>query len=348
MFYERGEGERVGCYLCAHNCKITSGQFGFCGVRQNIQGSLNTLVYAEVIAANIDPIEKKPLYHFLPGSVSFSIATIGCNFSCGFCQNWQISQASKRSHPFRDRRSHPFRGRLSQKDKPKQSRELMPEAVVGEAKARRCESISYTYTEPTIFFEYAYDTAKLAKGAGLKNIFVTNGYMSPDALKTLSPYLDAANIDLKSFREEFYAKNCKGHLQPVLDSIKLAKELGIWIEVTTLIVPGQNDSSAELSDIAGFIASVGKDIPWHLSRFHPDYEFLNQKPTPIESLSRAEDLGKKAGLRYIYLGNTLQDCDTYCYNCRKLLVKRSYFDIIENNIVEGKCQWCGKVIDGVY
>ena len=340
MLYERKEEENVHCYLCAHNCKIASGHFGFCGVRQNTQGTLNTLVYAEVIAANIDPIEKKPLYHFLPGSVSFSIATIGCNFRCGFCQNWQISQASRRSHPFRDKRN--------QKDNPQGGHELMPEKIVAQAKARHCKSISYTYTEPTIFFEYAYDTAKLAKEAGLKNNFVTNGYMSREALKTISPYLDAANIDLKSFREEFYLKNCQSHLQPVLDSIKLAKELGIWIEVTTLIIPGQNDSESELSDIAGFIASLGKDIPWHLSRFHPDYEFLNQKPTPVESLKRAEGIGKKAGLRYVYIGNISEDSDTYCYNCQKLLIRRSYFDLVENNISEGKCQWCGKVSDGVY
>jgi len=287
MLYEKGEGGKVHCYLCAHNCKIASGQFGFCGVRQNTQGTLNTLIYAEVVAANIDPIEKKPLYHFLPGSVSFSIAAIGCNFRCGFCQNWQISQASRRS----------------QKDKSRQGHELMPEEIVREAKDRRCESISYTYTEPTVFFEYAYDTAKIAKEAGLKNIFVTNGYMSKEALETINPYLDAANIDLKSFREEFYIKNCKARLQPVLDSIKLAKELGIWIEITTLIIPGQNDSESELSDIAGFIAGIGKDIPWHISRFHPDYQFLDQKPTPIETLKKAEDLGKKAGLRYVYLGN---------------------------------------------
>lgn len=292
MLYKKLEENRVQCYLCAHNCKIASGRFGFCGVRQNIQGTLNSLVYAEVIAYNVDPIEKKPLYRFLPGSTSFSIATIGCNFHCGFCQNWQISQASRRSHSFRGKRYNP--GEVY---------ELMPEKAVEEAKRNHCESISYTYTEPTIFFEYAYDTAKKAKEAGLKNIFVTNGYMSKEALETINPYLDAANIDLKSFREEFYTGNCKGHLQPVLDTIKLAKKLGIWIEVTTLIIPGQNDSTSELTDIAHFIASVGKDIPWHISRFHPDYQFLNQKPTPIETLKKAEDLGRKAGLRYIYLGN---------------------------------------------
>jgi len=296
MLYKKLEEDRVQCCLCAHNCKIASGGFGFCGVRQNIQGTLNSLVYAEVIAYNVDPIEKKPLYRFLPGSASFSIATIGCNFRCGFCQNWQISQVSRRSHPFRGKRNNS-----------EEVYELMPEEVVEEAKRNRCKSISYTYTEPTIFFEYAYDAAKKAKEAGLKNIFVTNGYMSKEALETISPYLDAANIDLKSFREEFYAKNCKAHLQPVLDSIKLAKKLGIWIEVTTLIIPGQNDSTSELSDIAHFIAGVDKGIPWHISRFHPDYQFLEEKPTPIETLKKAEDLGRKAGLRYVYLGNVRDD-----------------------------------------
>jgi len=284
MFYNKAKGKEAQCYLCAHNCKIALGQFGFCGVRQNIQGVLNTLVYAQVIAANVDPIEKKPLYHFLPGSMSFSIATVGCNFRCGFCQNWQISQ-------------------VSGQDNAREVYKLMPERIVEEAKKNHCQSISYTYTEPTIFFEYAYDIAKVAKQAGLKNIFVTNGYMSREALETISPYLDAANIDLKSFREKFYVENCKGHLQPVLDSIKLAKKLGVWIEITTLIIPGYNDSVSELSDIAGFIASVGKDIPWHISRFHPDYHFLNQKLTPIETLKKAEDLGKKAGLDHVYLGN---------------------------------------------
>ena len=329
MLYEKSEENAAHCCLCAHQCKIALGKFGFCGVRQNIQGSLKTLVYAEAIASNIDPIEKKPLYHFLPGSTSFSIATVGCNFHCGFCQNWQISQVSKR-------------------DKYVQGRKLPPQAVIEQARQKRCESISYTYTEPTIFFEYAYDTAKLAKQSGFKNVFVTNGYMSKQALETISPYLDAANIDLKSFREEFYLKNCKARLQPVLETIKLAKSLNIWIEITTLIIPGENDSSSELSDIAHFIASVGKNIPWHISRFYPNYEFLNREPTPLDTLKRAENLGRKAGLRYVYPGNILKDSNTYCYGCRKLLVKRNYLGVVENNIVEGKCSFCGKALDGVY
>jgi len=329
ILYEKKEAEEVECYLCAHKCRIASGQLGFCRVRKNTKGRLDTLVYGQAIAANIDPIEKKPLYHFLPGSKTFSIATIGCNFRCQFCQNWQISQVSKDNEL-------------------RSPQELMPEQVIQEAKDKDCKAIAYTYTEPTVFLEYAYDTAKLAKKAGLKNIFVTNGYISREALKTISPYLDAVNIDLKSFSEEFYSKNCQGHLQPVLDSIKLARELGIWVEITTLIIPGANDSESELTNIANFIASVGQNIPWHLSRFHPDYKFLNQEPTSIESLRRAEDLGRKAGLGYVYLGNIDQDSNTYCHNCHKILLRRNYFDLIENNILEGKCNFCGKVIDGVY
>lgn len=332
MLYKKRKGERADCFLCAHNCKIAPGQFGFCGVRYNNRGTLNTLVYGEAIAASIDPIEKKPLYHFLPGSRSFSIATIGCNFHCGFCQNWQISQISKRT----------------QKILPQPDRELMPEEIVRKAKSGDCRSISYTYSEPTVFFEYAYDTAKLAKRSGIKNNFITNGYMSREALETVKPYLDAVNIDLKSFREEFYVKNCQGHLQPVLDSIKLARKLGLWIEITTLIIPGRNDSDSELSDIAGFIAGIGKDIPWHLSRFHPDYEFSKLEVTPLKSLQRAEEIGQKAGLRYVYLGNIGRDSDTYCYNCRSLLIKRRCFDLIESNIVDGRCRSCGKIVDGVY
>ncbi|MFH1519383.1 MAG: AmmeMemoRadiSam system radical SAM enzyme [Candidatus Omnitrophota bacterium] len=284
MFYEKFKKDIVRCYLCAHHCKIAPDKLGFCGVRQNIGGNLNSLVYAKAIAANVDPIEKKPLYHFLPGSRSFSIATPGCNFRCGFCQNWQISQ-KPRSYDFQE------------------GSELMPAAVVEKAEENHCQSISYTYSEPTIFFEYAYDTAKLAKQAGLKNVFVTNGYMSKEALVAINPYLDAANIDLKSFQEKFYLKHCQGHLKPVLDSIKLAKSLGIWIEISTLIIPGENDSSSELADIAQFIANVGEDIPWHISRFHPDYQFINHKLTPIETLKKAETLGREAGLSFVYLGN---------------------------------------------
>lgn len=283
MLYEKLPDKEVHCYLCAHRCKISEGQTGICRVRINKDGTLYSLVYGKPVAINIDPIEKKPLYHFHPQSLAYSIATVGCNFQCGFCQNWQISQE------------------LEQLDS--LSKTLLPQEVVDAAKATNCLSIAYTYTEPTIFFEYAYDTAKLAKQSGLYNIFVTNGYMSEEALKEIAPYLDAANIDLKSFREQFYLKNCKAHLGPVLDSIKLAKELGIWLEITTLIIPGENDSKAELTEIAEFIAAVSKDIPWHISRFHPDYKFLKYQPTGLEILKQAKTIGEACGLESVYLGN---------------------------------------------
>jgi pyruvate formate lyase activating enzyme len=327
MLYEKSDNNAVRCKLCAHRCTIAEGQFGFCGVRQNQKGTLYTLVYAEAIAAHIDPIEKKPLYHFFPGSTSFSLATIGCNFRCGFCQNWQISQTSKRNRDY-------------------EGEQLLPEEIVRTAQSRKCKSISYTYTEPTIFFEYAFDTAQLAKREGLYNNFVTNGYMTEEALLAIQPFLDAANVDLKSFREDFYLNNCKAHLEPVLESIKLMKKLDIWVEVTTLIIPGQNDSSQELAAIAGFIASVGKDIPWHISRFHPDYKFTERIPTPLESLKKAYKIGKDAGLRYVYMGNVSEASDTLCHSCSKTLIKRFYFDVSENNLQNSRCRFCGAKIDG--
>lgn len=286
MLYEKLDGGNVRCNLCAHQCKIAPDKFGICGVRKNQDEKLYTHVYGDVIASHVDPIEKKPLYHFLPGSFSYSIATVGCNFKCSFCQNWQISQASKR-------------------DKDVSGYELKPEKVVREAKKNNCKSISYTYTEPTIFFEYAHDTARLAKKAGLSNIFVTNGYMTEEALEVIKPYLDACNVDLKSFREDFYRDMCQAHLGPVLNSIKTMKKLGIWVEITTLVVTGKNDSDEEFKDIAEFIAGVDPGIPWHISRFHPDFKYLEAAPTPVEGLKRAREIGKKAGLQHIHLGNVI-------------------------------------------
>jgi len=307
MLYKTLPEKKVSCFLCNHRCDIVDLKFGTCGVRQNREGKLYTHVYGEVIAAHVDPIEKKPLYHFLPGTTSFSIATIGCNFRCPFCQNWQISQASY-----------------------------------------GCQSISYTYTEPTIFFEYAYDTAKLAKKEGLANIFVTNGFMTPEALETINPFLDACNVDLKSFREEFYKKICKAHLQPVLDSIRLMKKLGIWVEVTTLVVPGENDGEEELRSIARFIAETDPDIPWHISRFHPNYEYTDTRATPIETLRKACSIGKKEGLRYIYVGNVLGESeDTLCPSCGKTLVRRSGFSISDYKIKNSSCAFCGNHVAGV-
>jgi pyruvate formate lyase activating enzyme len=330
LLYEKLKSKLVHCYLCAHHCRIADKKFRFCGVRQNRGGKLYTHAYGQVIAAHIDPVEKKPLYHFLPGSSSFSIATIGCNFHCGFCQNWQISQAT-----FRNGDSG--------------GGEFLPQDIVKEALENKCKSISYTYTEPTIFFEYAYETAKLAKDKGLYNNFVTNGYMTKEALLMIKPYLDAANVDLKFSKDSSYKKICAASLQPVLDSIKLMRELGIWVEVTTLVVPGENDSEKELTAIAEFIASVDKNIPWHVSRFYPDYKFTDHPSTPEATLKKALNIGSKAGLIYIYAGNVYGwGNDTYCTACKKLLIKREIFSVLEYNIKEGKCAFCNAQLPGVY
>jgi len=332
MLYEKLDRQRVACKLCAHRCVLNEGQFGLCGVRQNVGGVLYTHVYEEAIAAHVDPIEKKPFFHFLPGSKSLSIATVGCNFRCPFCQNWEISQ------------SRPSDGKSGLR-----STRLAVKEVVRQAMLNDCQSISYTYTEPTIFFEYAYETARLAKESGLRNNFVTNGFMTGEALETIKPYLDAANVDLKFFREESYQKICKARLQPVLESISKMRELGIWVEVTTLVIPGLNDSEEELRDIARFLASVDRDIPWHLSRFHPDYEYLDKQATPVATLRKARDIGKSEGLRYIYLGNVWGEGeDTYCPNCGQLLISREGFWVKSNLIKDGRCPKCGYKIAGVF
>jgi len=330
MLYKTMPDGRVHCYLCSHHCRIGESKVGVCSVRQNIDGRLYTLVYGQSIAANVDPIEKKPLYHFLPGSTSYSIATVGCNFQCEFCQNWQISQAAK------------DRGIIDE------GQELPPEEVIQKARQHGCLSISYTYTEPTIFFEYAYDTARLAKAAGLRNLFVTNGFMTKEALDTIRPYLDAANVDLKSFREHYYRSICKARLQPVLESMAYMKEIGIWLEVTTLIVPGENDSEEELNDIAGFIAGLDSSIPWHISRFRPEHRFLDRKATPMETLQRARDIASAHGLHHAYLGNVGGPANTYCCSCGRLLIARDHRGVAEIHLDDGKCPSCGSRLAGVW
>ncbi len=328
MLYEAAEGGRVSCRLCAHRCLIADSKFGVCGVRQNRGGKLMTHVYGEVIAAHVDPIEKKPLFHFLPGTKSFSMATIGCNFHCGFCQNWQISQTGKKKTEFG-------------------GQALSPEEAVDLAESQNCRSVSYTYTEPTIFFEYAYDTARLAKKKGLSNVFVTNGFMTAEALEALKGILDAANVDLKSFRDETYRQVCGGRLQPVLDSIALMKTLGIWVEVTTLIVPGMNDGPDELSAIARFLAGVDPNLPWHISRFHSDYRYTDVPPTPVETLRLAFERGREAGLNYIYIGNVGGESeDTLCPACGTALVRRRGFSVSENKVRDSSCPQCGARIAG--
>lgn len=341
LLYEKLENKLIHCYLCSHHCRIAEGKFGFCGVRQNIDGILYTYAYGSVVAAHIDPIEKKPLYHFLPGTSSYSIATIGCNFRCGFCQNWEISQQS-----FMDFR----KGFIPEGTVFDLKGELLScEEIVRLALSNKCKSISYTYTEPTIFFEYAFETAKLAKENGLYNCFVTNGYMTKECIQGIRPYLDAANIDLKFFKESSYKNVCAATLEPVKNSIHLMRELGIWVEVTTLLIPGENDSDEELKGIAEFLAGVDKNIPWHISRFHPDYKFADHKATPVETLKKAQSIGVRAGLKFIYVGNVFGwGNDTYCPDCKKLLIKREGFSVSGYNIKNGECGYCTATISGLF
>ena len=332
FLYEKLAGEQVQCRLCAHYCLIKPGRRGVCTVRENQGGILYSLVYNRPIAQHIDPIEKKPLFHFLPGSLSYSIATVGCNFRCLFCQNADISQ-------------------MPRDQKRIVGQEVGAEEVVAEAKARGCASISYTYTEPTIFGEYVYDISTLARQAGIKNVLVTNGYQSPEAREKLGPVIDAANVDLKSFRESFYKEFCGAKLAPVLETLIGFKEQGVWIEVTTLIIPGLNDSPEELGEIAGFIATrLGPETPWHISRFHPDYRLTDRGGTPVATLERAAQIGRAAGLKYVYLGNApgAGGETTCCPGCGAELIDRLGFTIRLNRTAEGTCPECGARVDGVF
>jgi pyruvate formate lyase activating enzyme len=329
LLYTHLESAKVHCQLCSHNCIIQDGKFGFCGVRQNINGILYTHNYAKLVAANVDPVEKKPLYHFLPGSLAFSVASAGCNFRCGFCQNWEISQFNPSSQQLGE--------------------DFNAEKVISLAKQNNCKSIAYTYTEPTVYFEFALETARLAKEAGLYNIFVSNGYMSGEAINLLKPYLDAANIDLKFFKDSSYQKICSAHLQPVLDSILRLRDAGIWVEITTLVIPGENDSPDELSGIANFIAGAGRDIPWHVSRFHADYKFDAYQDTPEHTLKLACNLGNAAGLRYIYAGNVSSwGQDTLCPVCKKVLIKRKGFGVSKLHIAKNRCIFCQADLAGIF
>jgi pyruvate formate lyase activating enzyme len=330
MFYEKLDENKVRCFLCAHHCLIKDGKRGLCAVRENKEGILYSLVFGKVISMNIDPIEKKPLFHLLPGSTSFSIATVGCNFHCEHCQNFEISQYPK-----------------EHEDIPGQS--VTPEAIVKAAKQNGCESISYTYTEPTIFFEFAYDCARLAHESGIKNVFVSNGYTSPEATRVIAPYLDGNNIDLKG-NNDFYKNICGAKLEPVKKTIRLMKELGVWVEVTTLIIPDHNDSEKDLSDIAGFIKSVDPSIPWHVSQFYPTYKLTDKPRTPVKTLRRAREIGFETGLKYVYEGNVPGEGgeNTYCPDCKELLIKRWGFSIIENKIKDGRCSKCEAEIEGVW
>jgi pyruvate formate lyase activating enzyme len=329
MLYEKLSKGRVRCHLCAHGCVIEEGRLGVCRVRQNVNATLYTLVYGRTISQNVDPVEKKPLYHFYPGSRAYSIATPGCNFRCPWCQNADIAHMPRE------------RGLIA-------GNKATPEQIVADARVTDSRSIAYTYTEPTVFFEYAYDAARLAHAAGIANVYVTNGYMTEEMLETLHPYLDAANVDLKAFRKETYRRCAGAGLQPVLDNMGTMKRLGVWLEVTTLVIPGLNDDPAELRDAAQFIArELGPETPWHISRFFPTYKMTDHPPTPVESLVRARQIVLEEGLRYVYLGNVAGESNTTCHQCGQMLVGRHGYAIAENHVLDGCCPTCGASVGGV-
>lgn len=331
-YYEKIDDNTVICHLCRHNCKIANDKKGICGVRKNINGILYSLVYGRVIARNVDPIEKKPLYHFLPSSRSYSIATVGCNFKCLHCQNYEISQMP--------REEDAIMGSI-----------VSAEEIVDSAIDYHCKSISYTYTEPTIFFEFAYDTSVLAKEKGLKNVFVTNGYIEKKPLEDISSYLDAANVDLKGYTQEFYKKICGADLKGVLDSLINYKKLGIWLEITTLIIPNYNDKEEELIGIARFIKeSLGCDTPWHVTAFYPTYKLTSVPPTPIKTLIKAREIGLAEGLNYVYTGNIpgIEGESTFCPSCKEKVIERVGFSIYKNDLIDGKCKYCNYEIKGIW
>ncbi len=330
ILFEKLEKDAVRCHLCAHRCVINPSRRGICQVRENRDGKLYTHVYGRIIAENIDPIEKKPLYHFQPGSRSYSIATCGCNMSCTHCQNHYISLEAPLLDPI------PGEDRL-------------PEDIVNAAEKSGCRSISYTYTEPIIFAEFALDCFVLAHENNMANVFVTNGFLTPEATDALVPGLDAANIDLKGASEEHYRTFCKGRLKPVLESIEALHEAGVWIEITTLLIPGLNDDDKSLEFVSNFIASLDPLIPWHISRFHPTYKMQDRPPTPLSSLTKAARAGEKAGLKYIYMGNVPVDSDvTECHKCGHRLLERAGFSLTDSFIEgEGSCPGCDTPFHGV-
>ncbi len=330
--YSSLKDQAVQCDLCNHRCKIKPSRRGICGVRENNQGLLETLVYGRLIARNVDPIEKKPLFHMLPGSRSYSIATVGCNFRCRFCQNADIAQMP-------NDRNGMVMGNLT-----------APEEVVGDALGSQSRSIAYTYTEPTIYFEFALDTAKLARQRGIKNVFVSNGYMTPETIEMVAPYLDGANIDLKAFSEAFYKKQCSARLEPVKESLRLLKQKGVMVEITTLIIPGLNDDPGELEALAHFIVNdLGPETPWHISRFHPTYRLTDRSPTPVSTLKIASQIGQRAGLRYVYMGNVPGEDgeSTFCHQCGAMLIERFGFTVRRNAVKEGRCPECRTEVYGV-
>lgn len=332
LFETQGQpGEsKVRCILCSHRCILSDGKTGICRVRKNIEGTLYSLNYHKVAATHADPIEKKPLYHFMPGSVAYSVATMGCNFSCTFCQNHSLSVIPSERLIYGE--------------------SISPEQLVAQALHHGSKSISYTYSEPTIYFELMLETAKLAREQGLKNNMVTNGYMSKEALDMIEPYLHGANVDLKAWSESFYKKYTGARMQPVTETIRRMKEKGIWVEVTTLMIPGLNDDPEELKQLIAFMLDIDENMPWHVSRFYPQYKMDNRPPTKPDAIFDILDTARRMGLNYLYAGNVASDrfADTRCPNCDTLLIQRSgYFtEIID--LTENTCASCGHTIAGVF
>jgi pyruvate formate lyase activating enzyme len=332
LFYEPSRDGEVICHLCNHHCRIKEGQRGICGVRENEDGTLYSLVYGRLVSENIDPIEKKPMFHLLPASTSYSIATVGCNFRCLHCQNYQISQYP-RMH------DGAIPGRLTEAAE-----------VIEDAARHSCASISYTYVEPTIFYEFAYDCCVLARSRGIKNVFVSNGYMTAEVTRHLAPVLDGINIDIKAFSDSFYRKVCKARLQPVLDNVRLMRELGVWVEVTTLIIPGWNDTPEELRGIARFLQGVDPAIPWHVTAFYPTFQMTERQRTPASTLRLAREIGLSEGLRFVYEGNIPGEGgeNTYCPGCGTELISRFGFSIERNTLANGRCPACRETIEGIW
>lgn len=330
MLFEALGNKNVRCRLCPHYCEIQNGRYGICRVRKNIEGELFSLNSDKIAAINSDPIEKKPLYHFLPGSTSFSIAAMGCNLNCQFCQNHTLSIVKDEDHIYGEN--------------------ITPESIVERAVESGSESISYTYTEPTIYFELMYETAKLATERGLKNVMVTNGFISPEALEKILPFIDGANIDLKAFSNDFYRSYCGGKLNPVLDSIEIMNQNEIWIELTTLMIPGLNSDPKELRDLISFISGIDPSIPWHVSRFFPNYKITDKMPTDTGQIEEILVTGKEMGLLYLYGGNFSSKLweNTFCPECNTLLIERSGYSTRIDNLESGKCAECGEKIPGVW
>lgn len=328
-YYEKLSGSMVRCLLCPNRCVLSVGQVGICNVRKNIKGELYSLSYGQLASANLDPIEKKPLFHFLPGSRAFSIATPGCNLRCLYCQNWQIAQV------------------LPAEIK---TIKATPQEVVDKALASDAESIAFTYSEPTAFYEYMLDITKLAQRKGIKTVMISAGYIEEEPLRELCQYMDAIKIDLKAFKDSFYKKFTGGHLDTILDSLKIIKEEGVWLEIVNLLIPGENDSEEEVRKMSRWIKeNLGPDVPVHFSRFHPDYKLRNLPPTPIESLKRARRIALEEGLKYVYTGNILdpEGSTTYCPGTGEPAIVRNGFFVTENNLQNGRCP-SGETIPGIW